>query len=72
MPTSSTRLPAFRAAATMAARLLRNCAIGSPRRPSLAPSATIVMPGRCRVSAAAMRDAPPLEVSPLMLALATV
>jgi len=72
IPTSNTRLPAFCAARMIAARLSRVCATGSPRSPSLEPRARMTIRGLCRASVAAMREAPPLEVSPLMLAFATV
>jgi len=46
--------------------------MGRPRNPSLEPSATITIEGRVRASASPIRVAPPLDVSPLMLAFATV
>ncbi len=45
---------------------------GTPRSASLAPSSTITMLGLSRCISAGMRARPPLVVSPLMLALATL
>jgi hypothetical protein len=56
----------------MVPRLRFICATGNPLSPSLAPSSRTRTFGLCRHSAAAMRAAPPLEVSPLTLAFATV
>src|SRR5580704_9087945 len=71
IPTSSTCAPAVCAMRTMCARLSRSVPSGSPRRPSLAPSSRITVPGWCNCSARGRRSRPPLVVSPLTLALTT-
>ena len=55
----------------MRARLRRVSRSGSPRRPSLAPSATTTTAGLWRSNSDTMRAEPPALVSPLMLALTT-
>jgi hypothetical protein len=72
IPTSTTRAPAFCAASMMRTRFCFICAIGRPRRPSLAPSSRISTAGLCCCRLFSMRAAPPLEVSPEMLALTTI
>jgi len=72
IPTSTTRAPSRFEAWTIAARFAFICSTGSPRRPSFAPSWTITMAGLLAARALPIRAAPPAEVSPLMLAFATV
>lgn len=53
-------------------RLSSVVASGTPRKASFAPSSTITMLGFRRCMSAGKRALPPLVVSPLMLALATL